>query len=317
MTVLDLCHRNFPALHVDDTVERALATFRREGLPHKVIYVYVVDTERRLVGVVPVRQLLMADPKRRVGELLVPNVVALAASTGVEEARRAFAEHRFLAFPVVDAERRLVGVIDIEKFAVDLGAVHERTSFDDVYELLGLHDAVGRSAWANARMRMPWLATTVLAGLAGAFLVAAFEATLAQTLVLAFFLMMVLGLNEAAAMQAATLAVQRFHRLEPGWRAYRELVGKELRTAVLLGIGCAAIVAGVSFAWKGQLAVSLAMGASLVASVAVSCVWGLTVPFILRRMRADAKVAAGPVALALADLTTLIAYFGSAALAVR
>lgn len=313
-TVLQLCHRDFPVLHVEDTIESALAKFRREGLPHKVIYLYVVDDYKRLLGIVPTRLLLTTELQRRIGEIMLRKVHALDQHTTVEQARLDFARLKFLAFPVIDEQHRIVGVVDIEKFAVDLGEVHERTGFDDIYELLGLEAIVSKTPWQLLLMRAPWLGATLVAGIGAAMITGAFELTLQRTMVLAFFLALVLGFNEAVAMQSATLSVQWFHRYAPEWKNYLLALGKEIKTASGLAGACGAVIAVVAFAWKGNAAAAGAIGISLFFSVIMSCIWGLTAPFMIRRLQADPRLAAAPIALALTDVSTLVIYFGVARL---
>ncbi|HAK07624.1 MAG TPA: magnesium transporter MgtE, partial [Spartobacteria bacterium] len=109
---VEYARTDFPLLEADASVEKALEAIRREGIGERVIYFYAVDERKRLVGVVPTRRLLTASPSTRLRELMVPRVIALPAEATVLEACEFFVLYKLLAFPVLDAERHVIGVVD-------------------------------------------------------------------------------------------------------------------------------------------------------------------------------------------------------------
>jgi magnesium transporter len=288
--------------------------FRTGGIAHKIIYFYVVDESKRLLGVLPTRLLLTAALDTRIEDIYVRRIFSLPASATLREAQEAFSRHQFLAFPIVDESHRLLGVIDVQTFAGELEDVHQRTSFDDIYELLGLQAGLREEASPvlSFRMRFPWLLSTIAAGSIGAVLTSFFEATLREQIVLAFFLTMTLGLNEGVCMQSATLAIQRLHAGNPDLRRFARSLGREARVAALLGLACALIVGVLALAWRRDLPSALVIGLSLLATITVSCLWGMAIPPLLRTLQRDPKVAAAPIALALSDVSTLVIYFETA-----
>ena len=110
----DYAHKDFPLLQADSTVEDALEKIRREGIGERVVYFYAVDESQRLIGVIPTRRLLTAAPVTRLREIMVPRVVALPAEATVLEACEFFVLYKFLAFPLIDRERHVLGVIDAD-----------------------------------------------------------------------------------------------------------------------------------------------------------------------------------------------------------
>lgn len=309
---LNYAQRDFPVLHPRETIREALHKFRGGGLSHKIIYLYVVTESGRLLGVLPTRFLLTADLDTPVEKLYVPRVTALPASSTLGQAREAFAKHQFLAFPIVDSNEHLCGVLDIQQFAGKLNNIHERTSFDDLYELLGLPSDLDENApaWVRFRGRFPWLLSTILTGSLAALLTSRFEETLQARIALAFFLTMVLGLNESVAMQSATLALHRLHSLPSKTKPPLAAAAvSEISVALLLGLACGSIVFALVETWRKDITSAASIGLSLAASIALSCLWGLLIPTLLRKLRADPKVAAAPIALGLSDLTALSLYF--------
>src|ERR1700757_3913139 len=217
--VADHARKDFPLLGATMTVGEALERIRREGVGERVIYFYAVDEQKRLVGVVPTRRLLTAPLETPLRGGMVSGVVAVPATASVLEACEFFVLYKFLAFPVVDEQRRVVGVIDANLFAVEIleaGETEDRPRSSgavpvgpEFFEALGfrLEQIRDASAWRAFRFRFPWLLVTVTGGTLSAILAGFFEATLAGTLIIAFFLTMVLGLNESVSMQTMSVTI--------------------------------------------------------------------------------------------------------------
>jgi magnesium transporter len=315
--------KDFPLLEADASVEKALQTIRREGIGERVIYFYAVDEQKKLVGVVPTRRLLTAAPETTLREIMVPRVIALPASATVLEACEFFVLYKLLAFPVVDTERRVIGVVDADVFTQSVLETEEPdesiAARDDFFETLGFHLAQVRDAspWRTFRYRFPWLMATVASGTACAILAGAFEATLARSLVIAFFLTMVLALNESVSMQSMSVTIQTLHSARVTWRWFVSALRREILTAMLLAIACGTLVTLIVYVWRHDLRGALVIGGSIAASLVTACLFGLAVPSLLHRWKFDPKIAAGPITLALADFFALALYFTTAWLVLR
>src|SRR5437899_6057372 len=312
--------KDFPILDADMTVPAALDRILREGVGERVIYFFAVDSDKRLVGVLPTRRLLTAPLETALREIMVRRVIAIPATASVLDACEFFVLYKFFAFPVIDEQRRIVGVIDVSLFAEEiLGEREEQTRpatpiRDDVFEVLGFHleQIRGASPWRVFRFRFPWLLVTVAAGTICAVLAGAFEATLARSLVIAFFLTMVLALNESVSMQSMSVTIQTLHSVRVTWRWFASALRREILTALLLAIACGTLVAMIVYLWRHDARGALVIGGSIAASLVTACLFGLAVPSLLHRWKFDPKIAAGPITLALADFFALALYFTSA-----
>lgn len=301
-------------LREDMSAGEALDHIRRRGVGERIIYFYTVDAEQRLVGVVPTRRLLLAPLDQPIRNLMVTNVVAIPSQATVAEACEFFVLHRFLAFPVVDEHRRVIGVIDVSQFTGEVFDLAEREQTDAVFEALGLRlSQVARAGALGAfRYRFPWLLATIASGTTCALLSGLYEATLAEHLVIAFFLALVLGLGESVSMQTTTVAIQslRHSRASGGW--LRHTLQREVSTAVLLGLACGGLVSSIAWLWRGSLVSAVVIGGGIAGSLLLACVVGAVVPWVLHRRDRDPKVAAGPLTLAITDVGTLLWYFSLA-----
>jgi magnesium transporter len=189
----------------------------------------------------------------------------------------------------------------------------------EVFESIGFRVSQVRDAspLRAFRFRFPWLTATIASGTLCALLVSAFEVTLAQALVLAFFLTLVLGLGESVSIQSMTVAIHALHSTRPTLRWYLAAFRREVGTALLLGAACGVTEGAIVWLWRGTALEAVAIGSSLVLTLAAASLFGLSVPTVLHALRLDPKIAAGPVTLALADVCTILIYFALASALLR
>jgi magnesium transporter len=320
--VIEHARKDFPLLDADMTVGEALERLRREGVGERVIYFFAVDAGKRLVGVLPTRRLLTAPLETKLSDIMVRRVVAIPATATILDACEFFVLYKFFAFPVVDEQRRVVGLIDVSLFAEEILGEREEQAKpatpvrDDIFEVLGFHleQIRGASSWRVFRFRFPWLVVTVAAGTVCAVLAGAFEATLARSLVVAFFLTMVLGLNESVSAQSMSVTIQMLRSAPVTWTWFWTALRREFATAALIGFACGSIVAGIVLLWRHDPRSAFAIGGSIALSLVTASLFGLAVPSFLHRLNLDPKIAAGPITLALADIFALLLYFTTARL---
>ncbi|MCE5279644.1 MAG: magnesium transporter [Planctomycetaceae bacterium] len=311
-----LAKKDYTALSDSWTVGQALESLRRADLGEAIIYFYVVDAQGKLVGVVPTRRLLMAQPTERLAEIMIGHVVSVAQSMTVLEACDFFIMYRLLAFPVVDDQGRIVGVIDVSLFTDEVFSLAKSRADQNVFQLIGVHVARGRkrTAWSGFRSRFPWLLCNIAGGIGCALLVGQYEAFLDSVIVLALFIPVVLALGESVSIQSMSLTLQSLYAASIDWRSLARALQAEVLTALLLGGACGILVGSVGWAWRGSFGVAAAIAASICLSIVTACVLGVALPTIIRALKGNPRIAAGPVVLALADILTLLFYFSLAGL---
>jgi magnesium transporter len=325
--VAEHARKDFPLLDANLTVDEALERIRCEGVGERVIYFYAVDEQNRLVGVVPTRRLLTAPLDTPLCEIIVRRVVAVPASATVLDACEFFVLYKFLAFPIVDEQRRVIGIIDANLFAEEIleaGESEDRQPgvapvSPEFFEALGfrIEQIRGASPWRVSRYRFPWLLVTVTGGTICALLAGFFERTLEHSLIIAFFLTMVLGLTESVSAQSMSVTIQALRSAPPTWNWFATAFRRELATATLLGLTCGGFVALIVIAWRHDARAAGVIGGSIALSLVSACLFGLGVPSLLHHFKLDPKIAAGPVTLALADIFALVIYFTSAWVVLR
>ncbi|OHB75766.1 MAG: magnesium transporter MgtE [Planctomycetes bacterium RBG_16_55_9] len=309
--ILKHVRKEYPSLRHDMTIQEALAAIRRTVVGERVIYFYVLDETERLVGVVPTRRLLTAELEKSITEVMFGKVVSIPHTATVIEACEFFAMYRFFALPVVDEQQHMVGIVDISLFTDEVFDLAQRQQSETIFESIGLRieQVRGASPFKAFHFRFPWLLATITSGTLCALLASAYEATLAQALALAFFLTLVLGLGESVSIQSMTVTLQILRTSRPSFRWYASALRREIPAAALLGTACGAIVGLIAWMWRGASLIALAIGSGILLSLCMACLFGVSVPALLHRFKLDPKIAAGPVTLALTDISTLLCYF--------
>jgi magnesium transporter len=312
---LDHARKDFVQVLVSQSIGEALSQIQRHGAGGPIIYFYLVDEEGRLQGVIPTRRLLLNPPETPVADLMVREVVTLPATATLLDACEQFIQHRFLAFPIVDDQRRILGVVDVGLYTHEISDLVRREESEDVFQLIGVRlSQVQRASLATVlTRRFPWLLCNIAGGLACALLAGLFETVLAQVVALSLFIPVSLTVAESVAIQTLTLALQARHGNRFPWRDAVPALTREIPVGLILGAACGLVVALVVLAWQqrmGAVALSILLSMSLAAATAV--VLGLLVPTLLHTAQRDPKVASGPIVLAATDLATLFYYLGLA-----
>lgn len=301
-------------LHVEQTVGQVLESMLEKQPEGRIIYFYVTDAEGRLVGVVPTRRLLLSPRQKPLAEVMIQPVIAIPHTASVLDACEFFLLHKLLAFPVVDDERRIVGLVDVELYTEEMSDLDRREGNDDLFQLIGVHltEAQQRSSLEAFRQRFPWLLANVAGGVLAAFLAGVYEPELQKVVALALFIPVVLALAESVSIQSVSIALLTLRGQPPTWASVLPRLGRELVTGTALGLASGLLVGLVALFWIGQLPVALCVLGGIAGGVATAALLGLSMPTMLRLLRRDPQVAAGPIALACTDMATLLVYFNLA-----
>lgn len=308
--VSEFLHHDFTALPETWTCARALEEIRSTGDDRKVSYFYTVDEGDRLCGVVPVRRFLTAPPDRLLGEMAFRNLVTVRDDMTMAEAARRFQDHKFLSLPVVRADGSVAGVVDLKALAGQEVDHSDKAVVEEVFQTIGvrLEALTSGSLSAVWLTRFPWLLSTVASGLLCAWLSSRFSATLEKNILLSFFIALVLALGESISIQSMTFSFQELHKPATERRSYPSLFLREVVMALLIGVPIGVTVGGLALLLEPRLATSLVIGSSIALSILNACLVGLMLPWGLKLLRVEPKVAAGPLVLALTDVSTILVY---------
>lgn len=294
----------------DLTVAQTLDYIRDHEIGGRIVYFYVVDADDKLLGVVPTRRLLRAKLDAVITDVMISPVVSIPDTVTVLVACEFFTQHRLLAFPVTSADGKLVGLVDVDLYTEELEDIERRKEGEDLFQLVGVYltEAEQKKVGLAARKRFPWLMCNVVGGMIAALIADAY-ADVATLVVVTPFIALVTGMAEGVAIQSVSLALQTMHERQPTWSNLTKKVSRELIVGLLLGMLCGSIAGIVACVWKRSAAAGFTLFAGITGGVAASAAVGIMLPFLLRMFRRDPQVASGPIALAAADMITLLLYF--------
>ena len=316
-----LMNPRFARLRPELSVDEAIAYLRREAQGLKTFYyIYVLDAEQRLLGVVSFRELFSAQPDRTVQDVMRREVVTADEHMDQEALGRLFATHRFLAIPVVDDERHVKGIVTLD----DIVDVVQEEATEDIQKIGGTEalDApyLQISMPRMIRKRGGWLSALFLGEMLTATAMGYFEEQIARAVILALFVPLIISSGGNSGSQATTLVIRAMAlgevKLRDWWRVIvRESVAGLGLGSILGTIGLARILLWhAAFGVYGQyyLLVALTVGSSLVGVVLWGTLAGSMLPFILRRLGFDPASASAPFVATLVDVSGLVIYFTTA-----
>lgn len=297
-------------IHVEHNVEEALRYLRDKHITDEIIYIYVVDEERKLIGVVPTRRLLLAEPGTPITKIMSANLISLKGDQTLQDAMEFLETHRLLALPVVDEKGHLLGVIDVGLYLeekVDVASARRRS---DIFQMIGMYVEEGKwpSPWKGYRSRMPWIFCNMFGGFACAVISRVFEIVLAKVLLLAMFIPLVLTLSESISMQSMTQSMQLIKKTHRTWKYTLGSLIREWQVVALLAITSGVIVGTVSLLWGDGITPGFVIMFGIMTSVYITSTIGSIVPLLIHARKWDPRVAAGPVVLMFADVLTTFFY---------
>jgi len=300
----------FVAVTTDATADSAIAAIRSlVGEAETVDYVYVVDADRHLIGVLSLYRLMLSPGETPVTELIAPTTVRVRASADRETAANLLTERNLLAIPVVDDDDHLLGIITQD----DVADVLEAEATEDIERLGGsqpLNVPYRLSSVALlVRKRVGWLLLLFVAEAYTGTVLRSFSDELSAAVALSFFIPLLIGTGGNIGSQTVTLIVRAMALNEVSLRDVGWIVWKELRVGLILG----AIMAAVALGRAALLGVNANIGLVVAITILAICCWSATVaavlPLTLRRLRIDPAVVSAPLITTLVDGTGLVIYF--------
>ena len=303
-------------LTAEMTVDAALSHIRRVALDKETIYTcYVTDKNRRLIGIVTARQLLIAAPEVLVSEIMDDAVISVNTNDDKEEVALLLERYGFLAMPVVDNENRLVGIVTVD----DAMEVIKEESEEDFAKMAAITPSetpyLKTSVFSIWKARIPWLLILMISSTISSAILAGFESALPAVLVL--FIPMIMGTSGNSGGQSSVTVTRSISLSEVEFSDMLSVFWKELR----VGVMCALTVGAVTFAKVMlidglllgnpaiNLTVSLVVALSLALTIIVAKIIGATLPLLAKKIGLDPAVMASPLITTLVDAISLIVYF--------
>lgn len=273
-------------------------------------YVYVIDDEKKLIGVASYRDLLLCNPDNPITAVMTADIVKVNENTQQSEVARMLSRYDFLSVPVVNDDNILVGIITAD----DVLDIIVREANEDIEMLFATGKELDfhTKPLVAAYKRLPWLILLLFIGLVSGSIIAKFEATLEAVVALAFFMPMIAGMTGNTGTQSLAVVVRGLVTEELTMKKTLGLVFRELLVGIILGVVCGAVISVIAYIWQGSFTLGLVVGSSLVATLIIGTLAGTIIPLILNKFKVDPAVASGPLITTINDILSLLIYFGIA-----
>jgi len=302
----------FIALPAGMTAREAIEFCQRKGPTETLSYLYVVDENNKLLGVLPFHALVFSPPDAEITELMDPEVISVNPYTDREEVANIVQKYDLLAVPVVDDDGVLKGIVTVDDV---IEAIEEEVS-EDMFRIAGtgekdpIHGSIRKKVW----LRLPWLMVTLLGGLAICRVVGGFQGSISKVVALASFLPLIPLMGGNVAIQASTIIVRGIATGDIVRGNLARVIGREILVAAIMGTICGLVAAGMAQLLHGAPILGVVIGTAVFSAVVVAATLGTLMPLLFHAIGIDPAVAAGPFVTILNDLTSVTIYLTLATL---
>ncbi len=298
-------------LSADMTVPDAIKHIKRTGVDKETINVcYVTSSDRKLIGEVPIRSLILAEDKQTVGDIMQKNVISVTTQEDQEEVAQTFAKYDCIALPVVDSEERLVGIVTVDD-AID---ILQSEATEDIDKMAAVTPSdrpyLKLSTFAIYKSRIPWLLILMISATFTGSIITHYESALSSYLVLTASIPMLMDTGGNCGSQASATIIRGISLQQIKFSDIFRVVWKETRVALLCGLTLAAVnFVKLIFLSKVTVTVAAVICLTLVFTVFVAKIVGCTLPILAKRVGGDPAVMASPFLTTIVDALSLIIYF--------
>ena len=296
------------------TVEEAIKRIRRTCVDKETIYTcYVTDQNRTLIGMLSLKDLLVADDDDIVENIMETNVICVETHTDQEEVAQSLSKYNFMALPVVDKETRLVGIVTFDD-AIDV--IEEETT-EDIEMMAAITPTdkpyLKTSVFEIWKKRIPWLLLLMISATFTTLIISSFESALAAQLVLTSFIPMIMGTGGNSGSQSSVTIIRGLSLDEIEFSDILRVIWKETRVAILCGLTLAVANFFKLILFEGvEVAISLTISLTLLITVLVAKVIGSSLPMLAKKIGFDPAVMASPLITTMVDALSLLVYFTTA-----
>jgi magnesium transporter len=299
---------DFIALRGNITAGEAIKSLQKEHLDVEMpFYLYVVDSNGKLIGISSLRQLVVVPPETPLKDFMTRDVFAVKTDMDQEEVAKLVARYNILAVPVVDDTNRLVGIVTVD----DVIDIIREEATEDILKMVGAGEEFveTKSIFKNIKMRMPWLFASCIGGIIASFIIGYFQSSLSKLAYLAAFIPVIMGMGGNIGVQSATITVRGLATGRLGIRDIWTVVFKQLLVGMMLGLFYGFVVGAVAQLkyTQGLFAFSVSLG--VFCSMTMAALAGSLVPMTLAKINIDPAIASGPFVTTAIDIISVTFYF--------
>ncbi|MBM7855303.1 magnesium transporter [Desulfohalotomaculum tongense] len=281
-------------------------------IAENIYYLYVLDENKKLVGVVSYRGLLLADAEDKIEDIMFSRVIYVPVDMDQEEVARIIERYDFIAVPVVDDQKRMVGIVTVDDI-IDV-VIEEANEDIEKFSASGKAIDFRTGALTASMRRLPWLILLLFIGIISGRIISGFEDTLQKVVSLAFFMPMIAGMTGNTGTQSLAVVVRGLVSNDIDRHTVTRLILREIGVGAIIGMVCGVLIAVIAYIWRGNPVLGLVVGCSLFMTLIIGTLAGTIIPLLLYRFKIDPAVASGPLITTLNDIFSLTIYFSLASM---
>lgn len=292
------------------TVEQALQRIREKGIYSETIYTsYVLDDSRKLVGLINIKDILLAKPDTIIKNIMETNIISVSTTEDQEDVAKKFDKYDFFALPVVDKENRLVGIVTVDD-AINVIQDEVSEDFEKMAAITPNEDGYFEtSVFKHAKSRIVWLLILMLSAAITGGIITEYEEAFAAVPILVSFIPMIMGTGGNCGSQSSTLIIRGLATDEIKLKDVFKALWKEVRVALVVGVALS-IVNGIRIMLQYQnMQLAVVLGLTLIATVCLAKALGCLLPLLAKRLKLDPAIMAAPLITTLVDIFSILVYF--------
>ena len=301
-----LMQTNFFSLPIDLTMGEGLDLVRERAQQESIYYIYCVDTNNRLQGVVSLRQLATSPQDKNISEVIKERIVSVQAEASAEEVARIVSQYNFVALPVVDSHFRLLGIVTVD----DVVDIIQEQATAEIYAQAGLQedDRVYTPVTESVKNRLPWMILNLGLAAVASWVISQFDYILSGNILLASLLNIVAGMGGNTAIQTLTVVARGLSTGDFSFTSYFKAVRKEVLVGVSNGVFTGVTAGVVTYFWKGHLGISVVICVSMVCNSLVAATLGACIPLTLDKIGLDPAAGSGVLVTTLTDIFSFFSF---------
>ena len=303
----------FIDLKVNMTVEKAFEKIKKIGLKKETVYTcYVLDVRREIIGIIDIKDLLLAERDTLIKEIMETNVISVNTLDDKEEVAKQFDKYDVMALPVVDKEERLVGIITVDD-AIDVLQEETTEDFELMAAMTPTEDSYFKTTvFSHAKNRILWLLILMLSSAITGAIITHYENAFATIPILVSFIPMIMGTGGNCGSQSSTLIIRGMAIDEISLKDFTKAIWKELRVALMVGV-VLALVNGIRIMIQyNDFMLSIVLGLTLIATVILAKLLGCILPMLAKKLKLDPAIMASPLITTIVDTCSILIYFAIA-----
>ncbi len=303
----------FVDLKENMTIEECFKKIKKEGMDKETIYTcYVLSLTRKIVGVVGLKDLLLADKNKKVSEIMYTNVITIGTYEDQEDVAKKFDKYNKYALPVVDNETRLVGIITIDD-AIDVMQEEAEEDFEKMAAVIPSEESYFKtSVFTHTKNRIIWLLVLMISSAITGTVITKYENAFAAIPLLVSFIPMIMGTGGNCGSQSSTLVIRGLAVEEIKLKDWLKVLWKEVRVALVVGVLLFVVNSAKVYLEYRDLKLCITLGVTLVSTIIVSKSIGSLLPIIAKKLKQDPAIMAAPLITTVVDLCSIMLYFNIA-----